>query len=101
MVVYHVALSFVCGADAAYSPYVSGTMVPPGSRRQNEVERAEFAAVRASKRAQPEQLANSLFPVLLPDLLYLRYTVIESFPSEMVMSENLSFSTSPVRKHRI
>ena len=62
MVVYHVALSFVCGADAAYSPYVSGTMVPPGSRRQNEVERAEFAAVRASKRAQPEQLADSLFP---------------------------------------
>ena len=64
MVVYHVAvaLSLVRGADATYSPYMSGTMVPPGSRRQNEVERAEFAAVRASNRAQPEQLAHSLFP---------------------------------------
>ena len=62
MVVYHVALSFVCGADAAYSAYMSGTMVPRGLRRPNEVERAEFAAVRASNRAQPEQLAHSLFP---------------------------------------
>ena len=57
-----VALSLVRGADATYSPYMSGTVVQPGSRLQNEVERAEFAAVRASNRAQPEQLAHSLFP---------------------------------------